>query len=127
MGVVETRKGAQALDVLEIKPKRSGFFDYNSKYLDDGAEESIADLSEDATKTVQGIAVRAFGAVGCAGCARVDMILSESGEVVVLEINTLPGLTKHSLIPKAAESRWSFANFLDMLIESEIHRDRVYA
>jgi D-alanine-D-alanine ligase len=89
------------LPVVEIVPKRA-FFDYRAKY-DAGLSEEIcpARLPEKVSRTVQEVAVRAHRALGCHGLSRVDLILTEKGPVV-LEVNTLPGMTVNSLLPKAA-------------------------
>jgi D-alanine-D-alanine ligase len=108
---------ATALPVVEIIPKNK-FFDYESKYSDGGAEEICpARLSELMTKKVQDIAIRVFEIIGGRGFARVDMIIREK-EVYVLDINTLPGLTPNSLLPKEAKAMgMSYSEMLDRIIE----------
>jgi len=91
----------QALPVVEIVPKRP-FFDYQAKYDPDQCDEICpARISEEATLSAQALALRAHRILGCRGYSRADLILGPVGPVV-LEVNTLPGLTMNSLLPKAA-------------------------
>jgi D-alanine-D-alanine ligase len=94
--------GTEALPVLEIRP-RSGFYDYQAKYLDDRTEY-LFDTIDDAALVVQvqKSAIDCFNALGCRGVARVDFIIGDDGRPYVLEVNTIPGMTNHSLLPKAA-------------------------
>ena len=82
---------------FEIKALKGNFFDYKSKYSDNGAQEIVpARISSELTKKVQDIAVKVYKAVGCRGVSRVDFILKDNRLPVVLEINTSPGLTPTS-------------------------------
>ena len=100
--------GDQALPILEIIPK-GGFYDFNSKYpflnpqAGGGAEHVCpANIEPHKTKEIQELALRAFRSAGLQVYARVDAILSESGEPSILEINNIPGMTETSLLPEAA-------------------------
>jgi D-alanine--D-alanine ligase len=107
----------EALPVIEIVP-HSGAYDYHSKYTK-GATEYIvpARLSADITKNVQEVAVDAFVALGCKGIARVDIMLDEENAPQVLEVNTIPGMTATSLVPKAAAAAGiSFADLCERLL-----------
>src|SRR5215831_4630281 len=102
--------GEQALPILEIIPK-GGFYDFNNKYpflnpqAGGGAEHVCpAKIDAEKTKEIQELALRAFRAAGLQVYARVDAILSESGQPFILEINTIPGMTEASLLPEAAEA-----------------------
>lgn len=92
----------QALPVVEVRPK-SGNFDYKNKYTA-GATESFcpADFDAATTQKIQAAALGAFRAVGGRDYARVDVMVRADGSPVVLEVNTLPGMTELSLLPKAA-------------------------
>lgn len=94
--------GGRALGVVEIRPK-SGVYDYTSKYTK-GMTEYFAPAPLDATMTAeaQRAAEIAFEACGCRDYARVDFILSASGDLFLLEINTLPGMKETSLLPMSA-------------------------
>lgn len=92
----------RALPIIEIRSK-AAFYDYNAKYISD-ATEYLFDTVTDAAVVArtQKIAVDCFNALGCRHLSRVDFILTEAGLPYVLEINTLPGFTSHSLLPMAA-------------------------
>jgi D-alanine-D-alanine ligase len=107
----------EALPVVEIIPKNK-FFDYESKYTDNGTQEICpARLSDEMTKKVQEIAIKVFKVIDGRGFARVDMMIRE-GEVYVLDINTLPGMTPNSLLPKEAKAvGYSYSQMLDKIIE----------
>ncbi len=92
----------QALPILEIKPK-VGFYDYHAKYLDDDTEYLFDTVTEpQLIKRISRDALKCFDCLGCRHVARVDFILAEDGTPYALEINTVPGMTLHSCVPKAA-------------------------
>jgi len=95
--------GDQALPVIEIRPK-SGFYDYKSKYTK-GATEYLcpAPISPELTKKAQDVSLEAFRIAGCKGWGRVDLMVDDAGNMSILEINTIPGMTETSLVPKAAK------------------------
>jgi len=92
----------KALPIVEVAPK-SGVYDYISKYTA-GATRYFcpARLPAEALRHCMRRAEQAVAATGCAGAPRVDMIVTVGGEPVILEINTVPGMTETSLLPKAA-------------------------
>ncbi len=92
------------LPLIEIVPKQ-GFYDYQNKYQPGSCEYlAPAPLPEETTDAIVNSARAAYGALGCAGYARVDFRLSDDGAHFFLEANTLPGLTSNSLVPKAARA-----------------------
>ena len=95
--------GDQALPLIMIRPKHgAAFFDYENKYAADGAEEICpAPVSAELTAQVQDLTLRAHKALGLSGYSRGDFIWRGS-EVFLLEMNTLPGMTPTSLVPRAA-------------------------
>jgi D-alanine-D-alanine ligase len=108
----------------EIVPARE-FYDYRAKYIDDDSELLIpASLDERTTGRAQKLAVDAFRAVDAAGMARVDLfLLRSSGELVVNEINTIPGFTSISMYPKLWEaSGVPMPELVDRLIELALER-----
>lgn len=109
----------QAFPVIEIVPLKGEFFDYESKYMESGAQEIVpARISKSLTKKIQGLAVKVYRAVGARGFGRVDFILKDNKYPVVLEINTIPGLTPMSLLPKAAkEAGYSYPGLLTAIIK----------
>ena len=108
-----------ALPVVEIKPLKGSFFDYESKYAESGSEEIVpARISKTLTEKIQKIALEVYRIVGCRGFGRVDFILKDGRTPVVLEVNTIPGLTPMSLFPKAAKAAGiSYPRLLDMIID----------
>jgi D-alanine-D-alanine ligase len=92
----------QALPIVEVRPK-AGAYDYHNKYTS-GATEYFcpADFDPATTARIQQAALGAFEAVGGRDYARVDIMVRDGREPVVLEVNTLPGMTETSLLPKAA-------------------------
>lgn len=107
----------KALPVIEIVPK-SEFFDYKAKYTESQCDEIVpARISKKLTVVVQKVAITAFKALGCRGFGRVDMIIQDD-KIFILELNTIPGLTAVSLLPKAAKAAGiSFPKLLDKMIE----------
>lgn len=95
--------GDRALPVCQIRTKRE-FYDYQAKYIDDDTEYLFdIDLPADLLQRIQDLSVKAHLALGCHGFSRVDwMVDARTHEPYVLEINTIPGFTSHSLLPKAA-------------------------
>lgn len=109
------------LPVLAIKPKAE-FFDFTSKYQDGGADEFIVELEENLHKEVESMAIATYNALKCSVYARVDMIVKE-GVPYILEVNTLPGMTKNSLFPKSAAGvNIDFAKLLDLIIQGSINK-----
>lgn len=92
----------EALPIIEIRPKM-GIYDFKAKYTK-GMTEYIAPapLPRMLEKKVRGIALKAFHSLGCCGAARVDIMLDNKNRPYVLEVNTIPGMTELSLLPKAA-------------------------
>ncbi len=95
--------GDLALPVLEIIPKNE-IYDYEAKYTPGMAEEKVAELGDSARARLEEQALRAFRALKLRGCARIDFRMDELGNVYCLEANTLPGMTRLSLIPQAASA-----------------------
>ncbi len=123
-GVVDYHGQTVALLPTEIVPKVSHFFDYQAKYTDGGSEEITPPryLSQQQIAQLQKTAVQAHQAIGCRGYSRTDFILGNDGKFYVLEINTLPGLTEASLLPKAARAVGiKFPELLDIIIQSSLN------
>jgi D-alanine-D-alanine ligase len=90
------------LPIIEIVPK-SGFYDYRSKYTKGETQYIIpARIPREKYLYAQEISRRAFQALGCSGCARVDLMTDEDGDPFVIDVNTMPGMTETSLLPQAA-------------------------
>jgi D-alanine-D-alanine ligase len=107
----------------EIIPN-SEFYDYRAKYVDEGAELDIpARLSAAVTAEIQRMAVAGFQAIDGAGLARVDFFVREPDEILVNEINTIPGFTSISMYPKLWEaSGVTYRELVDRLVELALER-----
>lgn len=110
--------GNEALPVVEIKPK-DGFYDYEHKYTKGMTEYFCpADLPKELAQHIQEKALTAHKALGCKVYSRVDFRLNSKGEYYCLEVNTLPGMTELSLVPKAAGAvGMTFPQLLERIIE----------
>jgi len=124
----------KALPVIEIKTA-TGIYDYDAKYKSDktqyniltsGDDSSETTLSHDVYERVQELAVRAHSSLGCRTFSRVDMILNKDDEIYVLEVNTIPGFTERSLLPKAAAAaNISFSELCNAIVNSSCKRTLV--
>jgi D-alanine-D-alanine ligase len=98
VGILHSR----ALPIIEVRPK-SGFYDYHAKYFDEQTQYLFDTVTDKATaENISRAAVECFNALGCRHFARVDFVLTDDRIAYVLETNTIPGFTNHSLLPKAA-------------------------
>jgi D-alanine-D-alanine ligase len=98
--------GFRALPIVEAVPEQEHFYDFESRY-EIGRTRFVcpAELDDEVTTRAGSIALRVFELLGCTGVARVDLMLSEeTGELFVLEVNAIPGLTETSLLPQAADA-----------------------
>lgn len=123
-GVLDSgfRDTAYALMPTEIVPNLSHFFDYKSKYEEGGAAEiTPARFEDNVLHDIRRIAKEVHKIHECRGFSRTDMIVGDDGKIYVLEINTIPGLTKASLLPKGAEGAGiSFSEMLNRIIKAAL-------
>jgi D-alanine-D-alanine ligase len=115
--------GSEPLPVVEVRPK-TGVYDYQSKYTS-GATEYLcpAPFDSETTARIQEAALGSFRAVGGRDYARVDIMVRPNGEPVVLEVNTLPGMTETSLLPKAAAAAGlSYPRLCQRMVELALSR-----
>jgi len=111
------------LPIIEIKPS-SVFFDYNSKYADKGSEEIIIEPEASLENDVREMCYKCWNLFKCGIYGRIDMIV-ENNKPYVLEINTLPGMTKNSLLPKSAKAvNMDFKSLLDNIITASLKINR---
>lgn len=110
--------GDEALAPILVVSK-SDYFDYHNKYAADGAQEICpAPISPEETALVRDAALRAHNALGLKGYSRADFILRDDGTLFILEVNTTPGMTATSLVPReAAVKGMSFADLIERLLE----------
>jgi len=94
---------AQALPSIRIVPAGE-FYDYHAKYVADDTRYICPGLDAAGEVEIRALALAAFEAVGCAGWGRVDLMRDRAGKFFLLEVNTTPGMTSHSLVPKAAQA-----------------------
>jgi D-alanine-D-alanine ligase len=108
----------EVLGSVEIEPHRE-FYDYSAKYDDGGSSHHIPPrIPRERIDEAEGFAARAYEAVGCSGAVRVDLIVPEHEQMVILELNTIPGMTPTSLLPEiAAAAGISFDELVSRMIE----------
>lgn len=110
----------ELLPVIGITSASSEWFDYSAKYEEGGADEVVVNLPLELYQSVRNAAMTCYKALKCSVYARVDILLSD-GVPYVLEMNTLPGMTKASLLPKsAAAAGISFSSLLDRIISCSL-------
>jgi len=117
--------GRRALPVIEIVVA-DGWYGYEAKYTKGQTEYIVpARIDDGVAAEAQKIALRVFDALECSGFGRVDFILSEDDELVVLELNSIPGFTETSLLPKAAASAGiEFSKLCDIIMQSAGAREK---
>ena len=104
VAVWQTPNGLQALPPVRIVPATE-FYDYEAKYNRDDTQYNVpCGLPDAQVQHMQDLAVEAFEALGCRGWGRIDFLLDSAGAPYVLEANTAPGMTDHSLVPMAARA-----------------------
>jgi D-alanine-D-alanine ligase len=104
VGIIE-RSGIEALPVLEVRTPPGSWYDFEHRYSPGLSEHIVpAPLPDVQYKRTQELAMRAHAAVGCRDLSRVDLVVPEGGEPILLEVNTLPGMTPTSLYPEAAKA-----------------------
>ncbi|MDX3854990.1 D-alanine--D-alanine ligase family protein [Streptomyces sp. AK02-01A] len=123
-GVLEFEDGPRASVPAEIPPVTAhDFYDFEAKYIDSAAGLVPAPLTEEQTAEVRRLAVEAFEATSCEGLVRADFFLTEDGEFVINEINTMPGFTPISMYPRMwQESGVGYAELVDLLIQAALRR-----
>ncbi len=117
--------GDQLLPIVEVRPK-TGIYDYQTKYSSGTTEYFCpADFDETTAGGIRAAALGAFKAIGGRDYSRVDVMVRVSGEPVVLEVNTLPGMTETSLLPKAAAAAGiGYAELCQRMVDLALSRAR---
>ena len=115
----------KALPILEIKPKH-GVYDYECKYTSGMSEYIVpADVPKEVEQRLQSQALLAFTSLGCEVYSRIDFRLNEKLETYCLEVNTLPGMTSTSLVPKMAKAVGiPFEQLIDKIINLSLRDSR---
>lgn len=109
--------------VAGVRGREDGFYDFETKYLDDGAELDVPAKVDDAlAEEIRALSIRAFQAIDCQGLARVDFFLTENGPVIN-ELNTMPGFTTISMYPRMwAASGIDYPTLLATMVETAVAR-----
>ena len=116
----------QTLPIIEIKTK-TPFYDYHAKYLDDQTEYLFDTIKDPGTiSKINSAALDCFDALRCRGFARADFILANDNTPYCLEVNTIPGFTSHSLLPKAAENAGiSMSSLCEKIIQTAVQTKKL--
>ncbi len=117
--------GDKPLPVIEVRPK-SGWYDYANKYTKGATEYLVpAPIDEGLRRRVQEEALKAHRVLGCRDMSRSDFRIDPANEIYILEVNTIPGMTETSLLPKAAaEAGITFPHLCLALVEQALNRGR---
>jgi D-alanine-D-alanine ligase len=116
--------GEEALPSIQIVPA-GDYYDYHAKYIAEDTQYLCPGLTGAAETDVQALAFAAFRAAGCSGWGRVDLMRDTQGRNFLLEVNTTPGMTSHSLVPKAARARGiDFEELVWRILESSCERGK---
>jgi D-alanine-D-alanine ligase len=118
----------EPLPVVEAVPRDEEFYDFEARY-EIGRTDFIcpAELPPEVTARAQDLALRTYRLLGCEAFARVDLMLDREGELTVLEVNLIPGLTETSLLPQAAEAAGiSFDDLVGRIVELAAARAAAY-
>jgi D-alanine-D-alanine ligase len=114
--------GEEALPSIRIVPA-SAYYDYHAKYVAETTQYICPGLEGTAETEIRALALRAFQAAGCSGWGRVDVMCDRSGRNFLLEVNTSPGMTAHSLVPKAARAAGiEFDELVWRVLETSLNR-----
>lgn len=112
--------GDTALPSIRIVPAGE-YYDYHAKYVAEDTQYLCPGLDGEAETTIRRLALDAFHAIGCTGWSRVDVMRDEAGRFFLLEVNTAPGMTSHSLVPKAAaQVGIGFEDLCWMILETSL-------
>ena len=110
--------GSTPLPLIRLETPRT-FYDYEAKYLVDSTRYILpSGLPEEQENDLKQLVLKAFAVPGCRGCGRVDLMLDRAGNPFFLEVNTIPGMTDHSLVPMAARAAgYSFEDLVLAILE----------
>lgn len=115
--------GPEALPTIRIVPA-GAYYDYHAKYVADDTQYICPGLHGTAETEMRALALEAFRTAGCSGWGRVDLMRNREGMSFLLEVNTAPGMTSHSLVPKAARATGiEFDDLVWRILESSFDRD----
>jgi D-alanine-D-alanine ligase len=119
--------GREVLPTIKIVPQGE-YYDYNAKYVAEDTQYLVPGLSGEAEDAMRALALQAFDALDCFGWGRVDVMRDRHGKNWLLEVNTAPGMTSHSLVPKAAAvAGLSYAELCWRVLETSMEREAARA
>ena len=119
--------GREVLPTIKIVPKGE-YYDYNAKYVAEDTQYIVPGLSGEAEEAMRALALQAFDALDCFGWGRVDAMRDRHGKNWLLEVNTAPGMTSHSLVPKAAAvAGLDYAGLCWRVLETSMEREAARA
>lgn len=118
VGVVATKQKEYVFPVAEIISKNE-FFDFEAKYTEGRSDEIVpADIPEELSARLQAFGLEVYRACGCRGVARADFIVTSSGDIYMIEINSIPGMSGGSIVPKQiAAAGMTMTELIDIIIE----------
>ena len=93
--------GNTVFPIIKIETKRE-FYDYQAKYIDDDTSFTFPEFESDMLEKIESTCLKAFEVLGCKGWGRVDFFIDKDNEISLIEVNTIPGMTDHSLVPMSA-------------------------
>ncbi len=99
--------------IIKIATKRE-FYNYEAKYIDNDTNFTFPKFNQDMLKEIEKTCLKAFKILGCKGWGRVDFFINNKDEIHLIEVNTIPGMTSHSLVPMSAKKKG--LNFIDLII-----------
>ena len=123
-GILRIGREDRALPLIELRPKEQ-FYDYRAKYTPGATEFVIpAELPDRVAAKAQELALAAHRALGCFGFSRVDLRVTEDGQVYILEVNTIPGMTATSDLPKAAQAAGiSLEELVEYMLQTAVAKE----
>jgi D-alanine-D-alanine ligase len=124
VSIIERDGAPTALPIVEAVPKQEHFYDFEARY-EIGRTTFVcpAELDPPVSERASALALEVFELLGCAGFARVDLMLSEDGGLYVLEANSIPGMTETSLLPQAADAAGvSFDQLVQLILDAALSR-----
>ncbi len=112
---------AQAISVTEIIPTEAGFFDYAAKYEGKSQEITPARISKELDQSIQKLSTEVYQYLNLKGIIRIDFIITSAGEPVLIEVNSIPGLSPASIVPQQLQYRgWSLSKVLEEMVHEAL-------
>jgi len=112
---------AQAIAITEIVPTEAGFFDYEAKYEGKSQEITPARISEALTKKIEQVSTEVYQYLNLKGIIRIDFIINTEGTPVLIEVNSIPGLSPASIVPQQLKHRgWSLSTVLETMVHEAL-------